>query len=100
MLHIKLMGMEHDDDDDDRAPCKHIFCPFTHARPWSKDQNIFLLKVVMLHIKLKGIEHRASFKHYSARTHTPSTPRWGQKVKTFLSSESKCVAYHSKKNGT
>ena len=26
----------------------------------SKGQTIFLLKVVMLHIKLKGIEHRAS----------------------------------------
>ena len=47
MLHIKLMGMEH------RAPCKQIFCPFTHARPWSK---------VMLHIKLMGMEHRAPCK--------------------------------------
>ena len=55
------MGMEH------RAPCKHIFCPYTHPRTTPavglKGQNIFLLKIVMLHIKLKGIEHRAPCKH-------------------------------------
>ena len=27
MLQIKLKGMEH------RAPCKHIFCPYTHPQP-------------------------------------------------------------------
>ena len=29
MLHIKLKGMEHNK----RAPCKHIFCPYTHPEP-------------------------------------------------------------------
>ena len=27
MLHFKLKGME------DRAHCKHIFCPYTHPQP-------------------------------------------------------------------
>ena len=36
----------------------------------------FFLKVVMLHIKLKGMEHKA----HMLCTHTPSTPRWGQNV--------------------
>ena len=48
MLHIKLKGMEH------RAPCKHIFCPYTHAQ---LPDGVKFLKVVMLHIKLKGMEH-------------------------------------------
>ena len=42
-----------------RAQCKHILCPYTH--PQSSDGVImskhFFLKVVMLHIKLKGMEH-------------------------------------------
>ena len=33
MLHIKLKGMEH------RAPCKHIFCPYTHYRLLGWDQK-------------------------------------------------------------
>ena len=27
MLYMKLKGLEH------VAPCKHIFCPYTHPRP-------------------------------------------------------------------
>ena len=48
------MGMEL------KEPCKRICCPFTHTQPQigSKGQNIVLLKVFMLHIKLKGMEHR------------------------------------------
>ena len=33
-LHIKLKGMEH------RAPCKHIFCPYTHSRPMGLGQKV------------------------------------------------------------
>ena len=36
-FHIKLMGMERG------APCKHIFCSYTHLRPLGSGQmvNIF-----------------------------------------------------------
>ena len=60
MLHIKFKGMEY------RAPCKHIFCPYTHPRApgaRSKGRNIFFLKAVPLYIKLKGMERRALCKH-------------------------------------
>ena len=39
-----------------------IFCPQIHSRPRGWDQKVKLylfLNVAMLHIKLKGIEHRA-----------------------------------------
>ena len=51
MLHIKLMGMEH------RARYKHVFCPYTHLEPlgWGQKVITFLLKVVMLRVKLKGM---------------------------------------------
>ena len=39
----------------------------------SKGQNIFLMKVVMLHIKLKGMEYRAPRKHiFCPYTHARS----------------------------
>ena len=62
MLHIKLNGMELG------APCKHIFCSYTHSVPGvgPKGQNscfFLILKVVMLHIKLNGMELRAPCKH-------------------------------------
>ena len=47
-----------------------------------KDQNIFL-KVVFLHIKLKGMEHRVPCKHIFC-PYTPSTLGLGQKVKAFV----------------
>ena len=40
-----------------------IFCTQTHPRPrgWGQKVKLYLfLIIVMLHIKLKGIEHRAS----------------------------------------
>ena len=49
------MRMEH------RAPCKQIFCPYIHPQSlaWGhKAIKFVLLKVVMLHIKLKGLERR------------------------------------------
>ena len=46
-----------------RAPCKRIFCPYTHPQPLERGQRSkhFFLNVVMLHIKLKGMEHRAPY---------------------------------------
>ena len=57
------MRMEH------RTPCRHIFCP-TPSAPGvgSKGQNVFLLKVVLLYIKLNGMKHHAS--SYFVLTHT------------------------------
>ena len=40
-----------------RATRKHIFCPYRHHRPLECGQNIFFLKVVVLIIKLKDMEH-------------------------------------------
>ena len=48
--------------DDAGSNMMQIFCPQTHPRPrgWGQKVKLYLfLKVVMLHIKLKGIEHRA-----------------------------------------
>ena len=73
MLHIKLKGMEN------RAPRKHIFCPYTHLR--LKDQTMFTLKVVISHIKLKGMEHRAPCKTNSAVTHTQRKKRGNMGLK-------------------
>ena len=83
------MGMEH------RAPCKHIFCPYTHPRMTpavgSKGQIIFLLKLVMLQIKLKGIERRAPYKHIFC-SYTHPQPQMGLKGQNIFS-ESSHVAY-------
>ena len=48
---------------------------------WSKDQNIYGLKVVTLHIKLEGMEQKAQCKHIFYPIRHP-WPLWlGQKVK-------------------
>ena len=48
MLHIKLREWS----------VAKIFGPYTHPRPagWGQKVKLFFLKVVMLHIKLKGKE--------------------------------------------
>ena len=53
MLHIKLKKMAN------AATYKHIFCPYTHPRPlgWDQRSKHFFLKIVMLHLKLIGMEH-------------------------------------------
>ena len=51
MLQIKLKDMTN------AATCNHIICPYTQPRPlwWGQRSNVFfLLKEVMLHIKLEG----------------------------------------------
>ena len=63
--------------------------------PWGgvKGQNNFFLKVVILHIKLKGMEHRAPCKHiFCPLTHTLD-PGVESKIKTFFFSESSHVVY-------
>ena len=51
------------------------------------------LKVVMLHIKLKGIEHRAPRKQICCHYTHQRPLGWGQKVILFLFSKSGHVAY-------
>ena len=50
MLHIKLMGMEH------RAPCKQMFCPYTHPGPLGWGRKVKHLFTVSSHIayQIKG----------------------------------------------
>ena len=52
----------------------------------SKGKNLYLfLKVVMLHIKLKGIEHtHSTMKANMLSLHTPTTPGVGSKGHFFL----------------
>ena len=58
-------------------------------------KSIFFLKVVMLNIKLKGMQHRSPHKHlFCPFTHS-QPPGVGQKVKTFFS-ESSQAAYQIK----
>ena len=60
----------------------------------AKRLRIVLLKVVMLHIKLKGLEHRAPFEHIvCSYTH----PKFPDGVKTFLFL--KAVLLHIKLDG-
>ena len=66
----------------------------TPAAPGVGSNIFFFLKVVMLLIKLKGMEHRAPCKHIFC-PYTPSTRGLGQKVKTFFS-ECGLVAYQIK----
>ena len=61
----------------------------------SKD---FFLKVVVLYIKLKRMEHRAKCKHIFCPYMYPRPLGWGQKVKTFFS-ENSHVAYQIKGKG-
>ena len=67
MLHIiKLMGLEH------RAPCKHIFCPYTHPRRlgWGqKVKTFFIMKIVMC----KGMEQKkkSTMQAHILSLHTP-----------------------------
>ena len=76
MLHIKLNA----------ATCKHIFCPYTHPRPHGVRSKVktFFLKVVMLHIKLMGTEHRAPCKHRFCPYVHPRPLGWVKRSKHFL----------------
>ena len=62
-----------------------------------KVKPCLFLKVVMLHIKLMGIEHRALHHEskYAVITHILDPMGWGQKV-FFFFSESDHVAYQIK----
>ena len=60
----------------------------------SKGQTISFLKVVMLHIKLKGFEHRAPWKQIICHYTHQRPLGWGQKVIFF--SFLKVVMFHIK----
>ena len=62
--------------------------------------KIVLLKVVMLHIKLIGMEHRAPCKHIFCPYIHPQSLGWGQKIKLFYFMKEPClVTYPIKGNG-
>ena len=71
-----------------------IILPVDTPSTWGWGQNcfFFFLKVVMLHIKLKRVEHRTPCKHIFCPYAHPRLLGLGQKVKTFFS-ESNHVAY-------
>ena len=86
-LHIKLKEIEHS------APCMHysvhrLLAP--GAR--SKFEALFFLKVIMLHIKLKGMEYRA----HILSLHTPSAPGGRPKGQNIFFSVSSHEAYQIK----
>ena len=58
--------------------------PSTTGGLGSKGHNIFFLRVVMMHIKLRGMEYRAPCKHLFCLYTHPQPWGWGQKVKTFF----------------
>ena len=61
---------------------------------WGQKVKLHLiLKVVMLHIKLKGFEHRAPWKQTSCHYTHQRPLGWGQKVILFFFSKSGHVAY-------
>ena len=71
-----------------------------HPQAGSNGQTIFWLKVVMLHIKLKGMECRVTCKHIFC-PYTHPQPLDGVKRKNiFFFAESSHVAYQIKGNGT
>ena len=60
----------------------HILSIHTHPCVGSKSQNIFFLKVVMFHVKLKAMEQRAPCKHIFCPYTHPRCLWLGQKVTT------------------
>ena len=76
----------------------HIFCPYSRPRPLGGVKRSFFTEVVMLHIKLKGIERRAPCKKIFSHCTRPQPLGYVQKVKHsfFL----KVVMLHIKLKGT
>ena len=70
----------------------HILSLHTPSNPWvgQKVKTCIFLKVVLLHIKLKRMEHRASCKRIFCPYTHPQHLGWGQMVKTFFFTESCC----------
>ena len=65
----------------------HILSLHTPSAPGvgSKDKNTFFLKVVMMHIKLKGMERSASCKHINCPYTHPKPLGVGSKGQTLWS---------------
>ena len=64
----------------------HILSLYTYSTPLvgSKGQPIFSLEVVILHIKLKGMEHRAPCKRICFFYTHPRPLGWDQRSKHFI----------------
>ena len=62
-------------------------CQFYFSHMDQKVKTYFFLKVVMLHIKLKGMEHRAPCKHIFCPYTHPRPLGWGQRVKALIFSK-------------
>ena len=79
MLDTKLKGMENG------AQFKHIFCPYTHPQPPDgvKGSIIFFAESSHVANQIKGNGAQCTMQSHILFIHTPSTPRWGQKVKHF-----------------
>ena len=84
------------------APCKHIFCPYTHPRPLGSDQMIKTLFFLKSHVayQIKDYGAQSITQAHILFLHTPSVPRVGLKVKTVFISASSHVEYQVKVNGT
>ena len=61
-----------------------------HPRPLGLGQKVktFLLKVVVLHIKFKGMKHKAPFKHILSPYTHPQPPDGVKRSKHFFSESS------------
>ena len=88
MLHIKLKSIEHH---------ASTYSVLTRSLRWGQKVKTFFLKIVMLHIKLKGLELRAPCKHIFCPNTHPRPVGSVQKVKTF--SFLNVVMLHIKRNG-
>ena len=84
-----------------RAPCKHLFCPYTHPQPpcgvKRSKKNIFESSHVAYQIIREWyIDYHARTDFVLSRTIAPGL---GQKVKTLFFSGISHVAYQIKGNG-
>ena len=71
------------------------FCPHTHPQPLNGDKssNQFFSESSRVPYRIKGNKTYDNMQANILPLHTPSTPGWGLKVKTFFFSDSSHVAY-------
>ena len=75
----------------------HILSSHTYPLWLGQKVKTFFLKVVMLHIKLKGMEHRSPCNHMLCPNTHPRSLEWVKRSKYAY--ESSPVAYQIKGNG-
>ena len=83
-----------------RAPCKHIFYPYTHPWPLGLGQKIkiYFAKVAMSHIIIKENSAKSTMKAHIQSLHIASTCGSGFKG-MIRNSICGCVAYQIKVKG-